>query len=183
MMLRDLLRLNRPESSQAYMQGDKRGFYTLLADLLQQFIGKMQAGCRCGSGSHFPAVNSLIPLLIRQFCLDIGWQRHLAQTFQNFKENPFIPEFHNAVSIFLDLCNNSSQFSVTKDHFIANLHLPSGFAKALPLLIAKIPQKQDFHSSTCGSVAQKPCRQNAGIVHYQTVTGLQVINNIVEMFM
>ena len=91
-------------------------------------------------------------------------------------------KFHHTVAVFFDFHHSGGQFAVTEDHFVACLHLATGLTEAFPLFVAKVTQKQYLHCATGGAVAQKAGRQNTGVVHHQAVTRLQIIDNIVKMF-
>ena len=183
MMVRDFLRLHRAEGTKAHMQRDKGLADTLFTDLFQKLPGKMQPGGRCGGGSHLPGIDRLITLLVLQLRLDIGRQRHLAQTLQNLQENALVVELHHPVSVLPYLFHSGSQFPVAENNLIARLHFPPRLAQALPAFVSQVPQQQHLHRAAGGPVAQQPGRQHPGIVHHQAVSGVQIVDNIVKMLM
>ena len=163
------------------MQGYKCCINTFCPSLLQQFIGPVQSGSRCRGRTNLFGINSLITLLVSQFCLNVRRQRHLAQAFQHFQENAFIAEFYHTVTVFLDSGDNRGEFSVAEDNLVANLHLSAGLTETFPLLITQVPQEQHFYRATGGTMTQKSCGQHTGVIHNQAIAGLQKINNIIKM--
>ena len=143
----------------------------------------MKPGGRGCSRAYLPGINGLVALLVSQFCLNVRRQRHFTQPFQHLKENPLIVEFHHTVAGILHLNDSTSQLAVTENDLITNLHFPAGLAQALPFLVSQIPQQKHFHSAAGRTVAQETGRKHPGIVHYQAVTGLQIIKDIIKMLM
>ena len=183
MVFQNLLRLHRAEGAKPNMEGDKGRIHALCPDGIQQLLRKVQTGSGGCGRANLPGIDGLIPLLILQFCLDVGRQRHFSQPLQHFQKNSGIVEFHHPVSILLYGSDGGSQFPISKNHFAAHLHFPAGLAKALPAAVSQIPKQQHLHGAAGGSVTQKSCRQNPGIVHHQTVAGVQVVDDIIKMLM
>ena len=60
---------------------------TILAQRLEQLSGKMQACCwRCCGTVHF-CINGLVTVLILELLVDIRWQRHGAEFFEDLFKN------------------------------------------------------------------------------------------------
>ena len=143
----------------------------------------MQSRRGCGGGADLTGIDGLIPLLILKFLLDVGRQGHLPKAFQHFQKNSFVPEFHHPVAVLPHFPNNGRQLAVSENDLVADLHFPTGLAQALPALVAQVPQKQHLHHAAGGTVPHEPGGQHPGIVHHQTVAGVQIVDDVVKMLM
>ena len=92
-------------------------------------------------------------------------------------------EFHHSVTVVLNSNNGSSQFTISKDHFLSRLKLSARLSQAFPFLVTNVTKKQKFHSTAGGTVSEESGRKHTGIIHHQAVAGFQIINNIVEVLM
>ena len=90
-------------------------------------------------------------------------------------------ELHHPVAVVADFLYGGSQLPVSEADGAAWLHLLAGLAQALPASAPQIPQKQNLHCPAGGTVSQKPGGQHPGIVHYQAVPGIQIIQHIIKM--
>ena len=95
----DLVLLDRAERAKADVQRDIADLHTHVRDPLQQLLREVQAGCRRGGAAKLAGIDRLVALLILQFLLDVGRQRHLAKVFEHLEENTLKVEFHHAVAV------------------------------------------------------------------------------------
>ena len=98
-MVCDVLRFDRPERTQAHMEGHVAEVYPHGLDLLQECFREVQPCRRGGGGTDLFGVDGLVPLPILQFRFDIGGQRHLSQAFQDLQKDPFVEEADEPIAI------------------------------------------------------------------------------------
>ena len=128
MVLRNLCGLYRAEGAKSHMQRDKRRIDALVSDLLQQFLGKVQTGCRCSCRADFTGIDSLIAFLILQFHFYIRRERHFPKLIQDFQENPLVFKFDDPVAVLPYGRDSTLEQAFPENNRIANLHFPTGFA-------------------------------------------------------
>ena len=182
MMLRDLLRLHRPEGTEADMERDIGQLHALGLNLLQKLRRKVQSGRRCGGRAADLGVDRLIALAVGQLFLDIGRERHFPEALQNFKEDPLIVELHQLVSVVAFADDRRGQRAVAEGQFRPGVRLSAGLRQALPNAAALVLEQQHFHRAHGRhTVAQQTRGKHARIVQHQAVARVQQIDKLVEM--
>src|SRR5579859_4519559 len=74
LVLTDIFALDRTEGVQSHMEGHEANPHSLLAQLLQQVGGEVQAGSGSSSRAADARVDGLITLRVGQPLVDIGWK-------------------------------------------------------------------------------------------------------------
>ena len=77
-MVGDVVDLDWSESIDAYVKGDVRNFDSFGNELIQDFLGEVEASGGCSSAAIFVREDSLVPFVVVQFFGDIGWKGYLA---------------------------------------------------------------------------------------------------------
>ena len=101
MVVFNVFRFDRAESTNADVQRDKSDFHTFITDFLEQFRRKVQPRSRRGGGTEFFGINGLIAFAVFKLFRDIMRQRHFTDFFEH-RENrvAFIGEFCKSVAVF-----------------------------------------------------------------------------------
>ena len=181
-MVLDVLCLHGAEGSKAHMEGNVAYLYTHLLDFFQQFRGKMEPGSGGGGGAYHFGVDRLIPLIVLKLRLDVGRQRHLAQPFQNFKENALVVEANQALAVVQFLFDGGGELgTVAEDHLGARFQLTARAHQALPALVPLVYQQQHLAHTAGRTVADEPGGNNPGVVEHQTVPRAEELGQLIEM--
>ena len=101
-MLFNNVYLDRPEGADADMQGHISYAHSFVARLLKEFLRKVKTGCRSCNRAVYPAVDSLVHLLVTVFsgpCY-IRRQRHRSDIFKYLHEYAVIAELHESRPVF-----------------------------------------------------------------------------------
>ena len=181
-MLFNIVRLYRAKCPQANMQGNPHNVNAFFFNGGQQLRGKMKtrSGRRCGT--VFSGIYRLIPLFIFQLGFDVVRKGHGPQLLQKLQKNTLVRKLQDAVSVRQYLLHHGGQLSVSKDHLGACAHLFAWEHDAFPPIPFQVFQKQNFYRCAgflFGSVESG--RNHAGVVNHQTVSRLQLIQNIIKM--
>ena len=114
LMVGDLLFLDRTEGPQSYVERYIGQIYAHGLYLLQQFPCKVKSCGRGCSRTHLFGIDSLIPLGITEFFLDIGRQGHLAESLQDLQKDPVIIKADQTVPPLQCLHDFSGEQSIPK---------------------------------------------------------------------
>ena len=171
-MVLNILHIYRTEGTQSHMEGDKAKIYTIVFQLLQLFLGKMQTSRRGSSRALLLGIYRLIPLLVCQLFVNIWRQRCFSQSIQNFLKDTLILEFYNTPAKIRMVRNSAGQF-ITKSDNLPNLSLPAWLHQGFPGIPINTPQQENLHLAT-GTIppAQQSSWHNSGIIHNQGIPRL-----------
>ena len=146
----DLILLHRPEGAKTHVQRHITDVHAHFLQPCQEFRGKVQS-CRRGRRRSVDlGIYGLVALAVLQFFLDIGRQRHLAQTVEHLQEDTFVAEFHQTVAAGQLLHHFTHQFAVAKGNFGAYAHLLTGAHQTLPDVVPAVDQQQHFAGAATG---------------------------------
>ena len=59
----------------------------------------MEASSWSSGRAIFLGIDRLVTVAVFQFFMDIRWQWHLAQAFQNFKEDTVVAKFYDSATV------------------------------------------------------------------------------------
>ena len=99
LMFVDIINRNRSEGSQPNVEGEVDQFYAFRFNLLKQFRCEMETSCWCSGRAIFLGIDRLVTVTVFQFFMDIRWQWHLAQAFQNLKEDTIVAKFYDSSTV------------------------------------------------------------------------------------
>ena len=164
------------------MQCNVSDLYTHLPDTLQQLRREVQAGGGRGGRAVHLGVDGLVALTILQLLLDVGRQRHLAQTIQHLQKDALVKEAHQTVAVWQLLRDFRFQLPIAEGDLRAGTQLLAGTNKALPHVISPVDEQQYLAGAAARyAVAQQTSRQHTGVVEDQAVAGAQIRRQVEEM--
>lgn len=143
----------------------------------------MQTGGRRRSTADDLGIDRLITLLILEFFLNIGRQRHAAELLQHLKEDTFIMEFNQTVAVRQDFLNLRRQLTIAESDLRALAQTASRTDQALPDIVAAVDQQKDLRNAAARAVSDQARGQDAGIVEHETVAGIQELRQLIKMMM
>ena len=142
----------------------------------------MEASCWSSSRAIFLGIDRLVTVAVFQFFVDIRWQWHLTQAFQNLKEDTVVAKFYDSSTVIQFFSNRSSQAAITKTDFSTYFKAFGWFGQNFPLIPLGIFQKEKFHMAMCiRFFTVEAGRQHARIVHYQGIARVKLVNDVVEV--
>ena len=141
----------------------------------------MQPGGRRSGGAVDLGIDGLITFLVLKLFLDVGRQGHFAELGQDLQKEPFIVELDQFVAVLLRTNNGCSQKTLAEGELRSHWRLTSGLGQTFPDVVACVLQKQNFHGPARCSLPEQASREDAGVVQHETVTGTQVVQNVVKL--
>lgn len=163
------------------MEGQVNQFNALGFDFLEKVRGEVEASCWGSCRAIFLGVDGLVAVLVFQLFMDIGWQGHVAQAFQNLQENAIVGKLHNPSPV-VQLCHDGCrQATVPKAHNRASLEAFGGLGQDLPLVAGGVFEEEEL-DLTAGIrlVAIEAGGQDPGVVHDQGVARVELVNDVVK---
>ena len=140
--------------------------YTHCLELLQQFPGKMQAGCGCGRRSGYPGIDGLIPFPVLQLLLDVRRQGHFPKALQRFQKNTLVVEPDQAGAAFHFAHHLCGERVVAKAYLRAGVQLLARTNQALPHFLAPVDQQQHLAGPPCLPAAQQTGGKHPAVVEH-----------------
>ena len=135
-----------------------------------------------GGGAVDLGIDGLIPLRVLELLLDVGRQGHFPQALQHLQEDALVVEANQLVAVLQSLLHRGRQGPVAKGEGGPLLGLAARLRQALPEAVALVPEQQHLHRALGGlPMAQQPGRQHPGVVQHQTVAGIEIVQNLIEM--
>ena len=173
--------LDRAEGSKSDMQSHMCNVNAFLSDLFQQFRCKMQPGCRCCGRSIVLCVHCLITVFVLELVMDVRRQRHLSQFVKDLFKNTLVFKTDQTVSFVNHIDHLTDQQPFAKTDPCTDTAFLTWFYQRLPDIIFSSFQKQYFNLCIRSDLASiESCRDYFRIVDYQTVTRVQIFNDITE---
>ena len=173
--------LDRAEGPQTNMQRHVANAHAFGGNSLQQLLRKMQPRRRRGRTSKRSGIDRLIPLAVLQFLLDIRWQRHLPESFENLQKNALIVKLQDLVSVLNRVHDRGGKRAFAKGQLRAGACLAARTRETLPLSVAQVAQQHDLHAPAGAALAEQPRREHARVVQNKAVARVQIFGKVVKM--
>ena len=169
------------EGAQAHMQKDVHDLHALFLDRFQKLRGEVEPGGGGCSAAPGDGVDGLVSLLIGEALRDIGRQGHLAGSVQHLLEDAGIQQLHPLSALHgrvpQDLHGELGRHLIDR----ACLGPFGGLAEAFPNVPLQAAKEQKLHGAAgLGSVPDKPCGNDPGVVSHQHVPGVQMVQHVRE---
>ena len=145
----------------------------------------MQAGGRRCGGPVLFRVHRLVAVPVLQFFMDIRRQGHLPQPVQDLLENAVIEEADGAAASFLHVSKDfTGEEPIAEGAAGSRLQPAAGADQRFPIRGVDPAQEQHLHGHAGILLNAEQARGNyLRLINDEGVPGIQVINDIVEMFM
>ena len=114
--------------------------------------------------------------------MDIRWQWHLTQAFQNLKEDTVVAKFYDTPTVIQFLSDSGSQAPITKTNRSTYFKTFGWLSQNFPLISLGIFQKEKFHMAvgirlfTIETGWKHTC-----IIHNQGIARIKLVNDVVEV--
>lgn len=136
MVIQNIIRFYRTESSKSDMKRYMRNLHTFCFDFFQKLRCKMQSCRRSSRRSGMLCIHGLVTILVLQLVGDVRRKRHLSKLIQNLFKNSFVFKMDQTVSFLYNLQNFPFQKTVSEADSCSGFHLLSWFYKCFPDIIS-----------------------------------------------
>ena len=142
----------------------------------------MEASSWSSGRAIFLSIDCLVTVAVFQFFMDIRWQWHLTQAFQNLKEDTVVAKFYDTATVIQFLSNSCGQASITKTDFSTYFKAFGWLGQNFPLIALGIFQKEKFHMAVgIRLFTIETGRKYARIVHDQGIARVKLVDDVVEV--
>ena len=142
----------------------------------------MQSGGWRRCGTYRVGINRLVALFIRKFFCNIWRKRHLSDFIKHVINIAFVLKSYYSVSLFNYINNFRFKKASAEYKPFSDFGMFARTYKNFPYVKILLFKKKKFYRRMgVFSFADKPCRNNTGIVQYKKISRFQKVYNIIKM--